>query len=82
MKKLFIPLLITMTGLAVNSALAQSTATITKPGSSGFVTVDGQTGTELDATTTKSYLEDICGLVGTTSGNTTTWAYKKDSKGE
>ena len=55
MKKLFIPLLITMTGLAVNSALAQSTATITKPKSSGFVTVNGQTGTELDAATAKSY---------------------------
>lgn len=82
MKKLFIPLLITMTGLAVNSALAQSTATITKPTSSGFVTIDGQTGTELDAATAKSYLEDICGLVGTTSGNTTTWAYKKDSNGD
>ena len=64
MKKLFIPLLITMTGLAVNSALAQSTATITKPGSSGFVTVNGQTGTELDAATAESYLKDICGATG------------------
>lgn len=64
MKKLFIPLLITMTGLAVNSALAQSTATITKPKSSGFVTVNGQTGTELDAATTESYIKDICGATG------------------
>ena len=75
MKKLFIPLLITMTGLAVNSALAQSTATITKPGSSGFVTVDGQTGTELDATTTNSYLEDICGLFNVDG----TWQYTNAS---
>ena len=75
MKKLFIPLLITMTGLAVNSALAQSTATITKPGSSGFVTVDGQTGTELDATTTNAYLEDICGLFNVKG----TWQYKNAS---
>ena len=62
MKKLFIPLLITMTGLAVNSALAQSTATITKPESSGFVTVDGGTPKELDAATLSSYLK-ICGAV-------------------
>lgn len=75
MKKLFIPLLITMTGLAVNSALAQSTATITKPGSSGFVTVDGQTGTPLDATTTNSYLEDICGLFNVNGK----WQYKNAS---
>ena len=82
MKKLFIPLLITLTGLAVNSALAQSGVAITKPSSSGFVTVTGHTPQELDAATAKSYLEDICGLVGTTSGNTTTWAYKKDSNGD
>ena len=70
MKKLFIPLLITMTGLAVNSALAQSTATITKPSSSGFVTVNGQSGTALDAATTESYLKDICGATKSTwSGN-------------
>ncbi len=75
MKKLFIPLLITMTGLAVNSALAQSTATITKPSSSGFVTVDGQTGTELDAATANSYLEDICGLFNVDG----TWQYKNAS---
>ena len=67
MKKLFIPLLITMTGLAVNSALAQSTATITKPKSSGFVTVDGGTPKELDAATTRSYLTDICGAVENSS---------------
>lgn len=82
MKKLFIPLLITLTGLAVNSALAQSGVAITKPSSSGFLTVTGRTPQELDAATAKSYLEDICGLVGTTSGNTTTWAYKKDSNGD
>lgn len=69
MKKLFIPLLITMTGLAVNSALAQSTATITKPNkNSGFVTVttdNGEiTGTELDATTRNKYLTDICSATG------------------
>lgn len=75
MKKLFIPLLITMTGLAVNSALAQSTATITKPGKSGFVTVNGQTGTELDAATTNSYLEDICGLFNVKG----TWQYENAS---
>ena len=75
MKKLFIPLLITMTGLAVNSALAQSTATITQPEVSGFVTVDGQTGTELDATTTNSYLEDICGLFKVNGA----WQYKNAS---
>lgn len=75
MKKLFIPLLITMTGLAVNSALAQSTATITQPEVSGFVTVDGQTGTELDAATTNSYLEDICGLFNVKGK----WQYKNAS---
>ena len=75
MKKLFIPLLITMTGLAVNSALAQSTATITQPEVSGFVTVNGQTGTELDAATTNSYLEDICGLFNVKG----TWQYKNAS---
>lgn len=75
MKKLFIPLLITMTGLAVNSALAQSTATITKPKSSGFVTVDGGTPKELDAATTNSYLEDICGLFNVDG----TWQYKNAS---
>lgn len=72
MKKLFIYLLITMTGLAVNSALAQSTATITKPGKSGFVTVNGQTGTELDVATTESYLKDFCGLFNVNG----TWRYK------
>ena len=86
MKKLFIPLLITLTGLAVQNAWAQSDTIITKPTSSGFVTVKigdkSTSGTVLNADTTKSYLEDFCGLVGTTSGNTTTWAYKKDSKGK
>ncbi len=68
MKKLFIPLLITMTGLASNSAFAQE-ATVTKPeNNSGFVTVvkDGitSTGTALDQTTAEKYLAEICGATG------------------
>lgn len=75
MKKLFIPLLITMTGLAVNSALAQSTATITKPNTnSGFVIVTTEngeiTGTELDADTRNDYLKNICSATNTTTSCT------------
>ena len=85
MKKLFIPLLITMTGLAVNSALAQSSdVTVTKPKTnSDFVTVvkDGQTfsGKELDATTRNKYLTDICSATG--SGESYTISSTKPSIG-
>lgn len=71
MKKLIICLLITLTGLLGQNALAQ---TITKPSSGGFVTVNGKTGTALDATITENYLTEICGISGT-SGTTTDWTY-------
>lgn len=76
MKKLFIYLLITMTGLAAQNAWAQSSdVKVTKPTTnSGFVTVikDGQTytGTELDATTRNNYLTNICSANNTTTSCT------------
>ena len=67
MKKFFIYLLITMTGLAAQNAWAQG------------VLLDG--GSELDDATTKNYLEEFCGLTSTTdSDGNTTWSFAKDSK--
>lgn len=76
MKKFFIYLLITMTGLVAQNAWAQSSdVKVTKPTTnSGFVTVikDGQTytGTELDATTRNNYLTNICSANNTTTSCT------------
>lgn len=82
MKKLIICLLITLTGLLGQNALAKDVRSISKPtDNSGFVTVtytDGttSTGTTLDAGTASSYLKDICGATNT-SGNTWTLSSSK-----
>lgn len=87
MKKLFIYLLITMTGLAAQNAWAQSTKNdtiVNKPDASGFVTVtigdESTTGTELDQKTTEDYLKDICGATG--SGESWTIGSTKPSNSD
>lgn len=82
MKKLIICLLITLTGLLGQNAVAQSEKpTLTLPSSSGFVTLtysngDTKTGTELGVTKATQILKDICGVVKTDG----TWGYEKKGK--